>query len=215
MAYTLQFDADACYRAIVEMLMQTMNELINEFAREASSGLSAVGKADVYVEGAKKGDTTEFTDFKSVDGAAEFITAKCKFYANALMESFGTGSMADTGPNSYWSEYASNVGSRGFNPARVGRKEIVGRPRGSYVDIFGQRQSTWGNFAGVNLEGRTWVNSKGETVTIEPIPPSYSIQNAEKWVIRNGETRVERRIQTRITQFFQNEAGKFFKYVSV
>lgn len=203
----LTFDAEACYKALVEVLKQTMNELINEFAREASMGLSAEGKADVEVITASETDKTEYTDFHSASGAAEFISAKCKFYANALMESFGTGSFADTGPDSYWDSY---VNSSLFNPVRPG-KAITGRKRGSYVNIYGQKQSTWGGNAGVDIEGRSWINSKGERVTIEPQMPSYSIQNAEKWLIKNGATRVERRIETRLTQFFQNEAGKFFR----
>ena len=53
-------------------------------------------------------------------------------------------------------------------------KTIVGRPRGSYINIFGEQVSTWGNAAGVKLEG----------YVVEPSPPSKAIEIANQWLFQ-------------------------------
>lgn len=196
----LTFDADGCYRALCDKLIDTMNQVMDTFYKEAISGLSAQGKAATEVEKAKleKGDLT-------IGNASDFIVTKAKFYADAIMESYGTGSKADTGPRSYWNEYMqSNL----FNPSRPG-KPIYGRPKGEYTNIYGEQDSSMGFYEGVNLEGVAFSGLK----KIEPISPSMSIQHAEDWVIKNGETRVERYLEIAINDFFANEAKNFFVYV--
>lgn len=199
----LTFDADSCYRALCDKLIDTMNQVMDTFYKEAISGLSAQGKADTEIEKAKleKGDLT-------VGNASDFIVTKAKFYADAIVESYGTGSLSDTGPLSYWDEYMKN--NPNFNPARDG-KYITGRPRGSYTDIWGNKRQSSGSLEGLVIEG-DFFNKDG-TSKIKPISPSHSIQNAEKWVIKDGETRVERYLEIAVNDFFANEAKNFFVYV--
>lgn len=200
MAVTLTFDAYGCYQAMIDKLMEVANNIMKDFYQEAIYGLDAKGKAD-----SKKIDAI-------IDTTTGYIEARCEFYANALMQSFGTGSRADTSLRSYWAEYKE---SRRFNPKRPWT-QIVGRPRGSYIDIFGEKRSTWGGKAGINIEGESWTDKKtGETVLIEPVTPKYSIQNAENWLIRNAERRIDKRIEDELKQFFSTEARKYFKEVNI
>lgn len=204
------FDGDSAYKLLHDRLIVAMDDLMQQFYKQATSGLSGDAKADSEREAAVDTNETEYTNFGSAAGAARFISAKCYFYAQAVMESFGTGSLADTGPDSYWNEYRA---SGMFNPSRLD-KTIVGRPAGSYVDIYGERRSTSGKYEGVNLEGKTFLNSNFELTSISPISPKRSIQTAEAWVIKNGETMVERRIQLEVEQFFTRDIRKFFSEVS-
>lgn len=205
MAVSLTFDAEGCYQAMIEKLIEVANAIMKDFYNEAIDGLDTASKADSKRIDAVINETTGYID------------AKCEFYANALMQSFGTGSKADTSSRSYWDEYKATQGGKPsyFNPARPGT-QIVGRPRGSYIDIFGQQRSTWGSKVGVNLEGTSWKDKKtGKTVTVEAIAPKYSIQNAEDWLIRNAERRIDKRIEEELKQFFATEAHKYFKEVSI
>lgn len=207
MAISLTFDAQGFYNDLIDELLKAMNDLINEFYREATSGLNSEGKADTEIIEASISDTTEHSNYIPLGDAPEYIVAQCKFYADALMQSFGTGSLADTGPNSYWNEYTQ---SELFNKSRGG-KYIAGRPRGSYKNIYGERQSSWGKFEGENIEGFEFSG----LFKIEPTPPSYSIQNAERWIIKDGETKIERRIKMIINQFIAERGSFYFKEVNI
>lgn len=204
---SIHFDYNACYRAIVERLIHVMDDLINEFYQEATSGLDEKGKSSSEKVAATVTDETDYTDFHSASGMAEFITAKCKFYADALMQSFGTGSLADTGSESYWEEYKQRSD---FNRARKSTY-IAGRPAGIYTDIWGNKRISSGSNEGKNLEGLHVRNVSGEMDQVKPMVPSRSIQNAERWIIKDGETRIERRLEMEINDFFATEAGKFFR----
>lgn len=207
MAISLTFDAQSFYNDLINELLNAMNDLINEFYREATSGLDSEGKADTEIIKASISDTTEHDSYIPLGDVPEYITAKCKFYADALMQSFGTGSLADTGPNSYWNEYTQ---SELFNKSRDG-KYIAGRPRGSYKNIYGERQSSWGKFEGENIEGFEFSG----LFKIEPTPSSHSIQNAERWIIKDGKTKIERRIEMIINQFIAKRGSSYFKEVNI
>lgn len=195
MAVSLTFDAEGCYRSLIQKLIKISDSIMEEFYNDAILGLDASGKED-----SEKIDAIW-------DETQGYVESKCKFYANALMQSFGTGSKSDTSSDSYWDEYrASGL----FNPVRPG-KEIVGRKRGSYIDIFGRQKYTRGSFEGENIEG---IEFSG-LLKIEPVQPKYSIQNAESWLIRNHKRRVEDRIEEEVKMFFAEEAGKFFVEVNI
>lgn len=203
----LTFDADACYRALVDRLIDTMNQVMDTFYKEAIQGLDFDGRAATEVEKAHVEKTSGSNrDLKLVD-AKEFIVTKAKFYAEAIIQSYGTGKFADT---TYWEQYES--GSL-FNPARKGKgTTIVGRPAGSYTNIFGEKETSSGKNEGKPLPRFLYDPVLGYDVDINQ-PGSHSIQNAEKWVIKDGETRVERYIETAVNDFFANEAKNFFVFV--
>lgn len=207
MAISLTFDAQRFYNDLIDELLKSMNDLINEFYREATNGLDSEGKSDTEIIKASISDTTEHDSYMPLGDVPEYIVARCKFYANALMQSFGTGSLADTGPNSYWNKY---IQSELFNKSRSG-KYIAGRPRGSYKNIYGERQSSLGKFEGENIEGYEFSG----LLKIEPTPPTYSIQNAERWIIKDGKTKIERRIEVVVTKFLTERASTYFREVNI
>lgn len=203
----LTFDANGCYRALCDKLIDTMNEVMDSFYREAIQGLDYDGKASTEVEKAHIEKTAGSSGDLRLSDAKDFIITKAKFYAEAIMQSYGTGKFADT---TYWSEYE---GSNLFNPSRKGKgTTIVGRPKGTYTNIFGEKETSSGKNNGKPLPRFLYDPVLGYDVDINQ-PGSHSIQNAEKWVIKNGETRVERYLELAVTEFFEKEAHKFFIYV--
>lgn len=114
-------------------------------------------------------------------------------YAHAIVDSYGTGLKMDLG-NEFWAEYRkSNL----FNPSRTG-KAIVGRPKGSYTNIFGETKTSEGKFEGVNIEG-----------FVEPITPSRAFQLAEIWLLNGG------RVEEILTQYiidWVKGMGQYFEY---
>lgn len=103
-----------------------------------------------------------------------------------LADSYGTGSfMLSNNPG--FRDYMKSIGKNGgWNPARRG-KAIVGRPKGSYVDIFGRRHTTSGTFESVNIEGKRVYTRKKESERdyyISPTHPSYALQLAEQWLYK-------------------------------
>ena len=101
-----------------------------------------------------------------------------------LAESYGTGSFM-LSDNPGLRKYMKSIGKNGgWNPARRG-KAIVGRPKGQYTNLFGQKRSTSGAFAGDNIEGKRVYTRKKESERdyyISPTRPSYAIQLANNWL---------------------------------
>ena len=194
---TLTFDVEGLAKALIERLIKVMDILMEEFYRDATSALSAEGKADSERIPATLTDKTMHDAYQ----VGEFISARCKFYANAIMESFGTGSQSDLSMDAYWKEYEQSIL---FNRIRreKGNAYITGREAGTYKNIFGEEQTTSGRNVGRNLEH-----------IFPPTPPKLSIQRAEDWIIRDTETKVERRIQVEVERFLAEEAGKYFREV--
>ena len=173
----LTFDSVGAQQYLVECVKEASEEVMNWFVGEtrglgSGSGLSAAGQA-----------ATELSEVEAI--GAGIVRQQCIFYADAIVDSYGTGSLADTGERSFWKEYSAQKGANGFNPSRT-TKYIAGRPRGSYSDIWGKRHSTWGTLEGLNIEGLEFIDSEtGKLVKIEPMAASYAIQNAEKWLTQS------------------------------
>ena len=53
-------------------------------------------------------------------------------------------------------------------------KNIVSRPRGSYINIYGEQDSNWSNAAWEKIEG----------YVVEPSPPSKAIEIANQWLFQ-------------------------------
>lgn len=206
MPLQLHFDGNRFYNDLVDKLIITMDELNQEFYQEAVSRLKEKSKSATEIEPAILEKTSDYKNW----AGTEFINARCKFYALAILDSYGTGSVSDDGPHSYWDDYKK---SDLFNPLRQGTRKILGRPAGPYTNIFGKDAESKGRFAGMNLEGRAIHPRKARKKTeliISPQFPSMSIQKAEDFIIKDGETRIERRIRDVISEFFRTEAGKYF-----
>ena len=118
------------------------------------------------------------------------------FGASAIMESFGTGYKMDK-TSRYLSDYMK---SSLWNPNRYGY-DVVGREQGEYTNIYGKDVVSSGAFAGINIEGlRYWSQY-----------PTYTIQNAEKWLEqKNGW--LDKMIEETITDWVKNDMPRFFEY---
>lgn len=210
MAFSLQFDSEKFYEDLVDHLLTVMDSINQQFFKEATNGLSSDGKADSDIE---KAVVEDFSDYDAATGT-KFINARCQFYADAIMESFGTGSKSDTSEDSYWEDYraTANGSPAYFNPLRTGTT-IVGRPRGSYINIYGEQKSTFGNMAGKSIEVKDAKNEEDKKWRVEPKSPSYSIQRAEDWSMRDGYSRkIEGKIEEAILQFIQENASNYFYF---
>lgn len=94
-----------------------------------------------------------------------------------VVDNYGTGSfMSESNPM-----YLSYKNGENWNKFRTG-KNIVGRKKGYYFDIFGRERKSSGKMKGMNLEGRTIGTSfSGEMVKIEPIYPTNALHKAISW----------------------------------
>ena len=104
-----------------------------------------------------------------------------------LASSYGTGSLM-LSDNPGLRDYMK---SNRWNPLRRG-KDILGRAKGTYTNAFGEKRNTSGAFAGVRIEGKRVFKGKrlpqdpvtSEDYYIYPSPPSYAIQDAEKFLYK-------------------------------
>lgn len=204
MAIVLRFNGQKFYDDLYDKLHEAMLNVLDRFFREATDGLSPDGKLDSERDGI-------------VELADTYIRAQCSFYANALMDSYGTGSLMDK-DNPYFDEYAS---SGLYNTARgdAPGAPILGREK-EYTNIYGEKVETSGHNRGKNLEGR-YIRDKetGKLVYIEPREPSYAIQNAEVWLMQDGrQTYMEREIELTTIRFIEQVSAnplEYFYYVEV
>lgn len=175
----LQFNAGAFIADAEKILIETLNKVNSEFYSKAGEADSQIYPA--YVEGDK-------------------ISAICEFYADAIMDSFGTGRLADTG-NKYWDDY---LGSGLYNPVRntAPGTPIVGRKAGEYTNIYGEKSESSGKRAGLNVEG-----------VYRPIPASRKIQNAESFLFNDGYHRLEQEVERAFDSWVSQNYSKYFTVV--
>lgn len=128
-----------------------------------------------------------------LDGS-QYITCQVIGAAYAIMDSYGTGSLMDTG-NPFLSHY---VGSQLWNPVRYSNA-IHGRPNGYYIDILGRKKYTSGKMSGINIETH-----------FEPQRASYAFQRAEQWWCANNGL-VTERLEKGISDYLSN-MHQYFEY---
>lgn len=221
MPISLRFNGEQFYSDLRERLVMAMDEINSEFFRAATSGMSQEAKADSAKDRAVVEKETDYKGDLGHDGMdTEFINARAHFYADAILESFGIGSLADRGPFSQWEEYATKKNPL-FNPLRVGKMNIVGRKAGEYTNIWGEKVTSKGGKAGQNLESKTgaprvWFDKDGTRHELAPKRGTYAIQNVEQWLMQDRETSMERRIRTEVEKFIlemSENPMKYFYYV--
>ncbi len=155
---TLKFNSAGFVELYKSELMKTTNEIMKSFEKDVKMRLNKA-KNDIERE-------------ESIAEGKNIISAKITAYAQAIIESYGTGSKMDTS-NPYLEEYKS---SDLWNPARKGLA-ISGRPAGKYTNILGEEKISSGSMEGKNLE------------EISPLfqarTPTMAIQQAEQWLKEN------------------------------
>ena len=128
------------------------DQLLKELYDEISSGMdTSEGKKDLQ----KMSENEEMIFRRKVIGCA-----------NAIMDSYGTGSEMDKTNPFYMSYRHSSL----WNTARRGTVAIVGRSKGFYIDIYGKKRYSTGRREGINIEDY-----------YAPMSPSYAFQRAEVW----------------------------------
>lgn len=205
MAISLRFNGKKFYDDFYRQLEDAMRKIIDRFYYEATAGMSAEAKADSDNNGIVKALNT-------------YIRAQCAFYADALMESYGTGSLMDKKNNPYFDEYV-NSGLYNEERGSLPGAPILGRKK-TYTNIYGEKIETSGRNKGKNLEG-IYIRDKetGELVYIEPKKASLQIQKAEAWLMQNNrKTYMERMIEQAATEFMLSVKAspmRYFYYVEV
>ena len=150
-------------------LISAMRDLQQELFDESMQNLSTnEGK-----EGLQKEEITE---------VANVIVATIVGDAWTVMDEWGKGSEMDV-LNPALTDYMSG---ELWNPLRSSTI-IVGRPRGWYTNIFGERVYSSGFYAGRGMENES-----------PPNPPSHAIKTAARWM-QNG--RFAERIRTEVKSF--------------
>lgn len=156
-----------------------INEFLNIFEKELESALDSweneVKSKLKHSFYSKNGRVSH-----EIKREAKGLVAYLKANTYVLADSYGTGSnMLDINPG--LAEYRN---SKTWNPVRKG-KAIVGRPEGTYTDLFGRVRKTSGTFKGVNIEGkRVSKNTSGDGYYISATHPSYAIQLAEQYLYK-------------------------------
>lgn len=175
----LKFNAEQMALDLCDALVDGVDECIAHFMSDAKSNL----KAD-----------DQSTEKAIFDMATQQIIGTAAFYAHSILESYGRGRKMSV-PQNIYVEY---IQSEFWNPNRRS-KRIVGRSKGSYVNIFGETVTSSGTREGKALGGDS--------------PPSYAIQNAEKKLkegIKSGGY-VMRILESHADEFFNTmNAMKYF-----
>lgn len=180
MGKSLRLNAEAALQGLYKEIQACADSLLEEYYNEVQTKLKTnAAKADI----AKMSDDEEKTIRRKVIAGAE-----------AIMDSYGTGSAMDTS-NPFLSEYKNSLM---WNTLRSADNAITGRPAGEYTNIYGETQHSTGGSAGVNLEWK-----------YHPQTPSYAFQEAEIWFFKGD--RVQIRLNEAISQFFKS-IGRYFTF---
>lgn len=152
---TLKFNSAKAIDGFKTAILKATDRILEEYYDEIYSKM----KTQKAKEGLTKMSETE----------ENLIRIKIIGDANAIMDSYGTGSTMDKN-NPYLQEY---MNSELWNDLRQGYA-IVGRAEGEYTNIYGDTAYSSGKMAGSDVEYITHTRK-----------PSYAFQNAEIW-IENG-----------------------------
>lgn len=166
----LQFKTDALIKEFLENLESELDIATRAWKEEAERSFRGI-----YFSHESENIRAEVD--KIIEKNAKGIIVYLKANAVALADSYGVGSLM-TSDNPGLKDYMK---SDRWNPARRG-KTIVGRPIGTYTDLFGRKKSTSGKFVGKSLENRG--NITDTSYYISPSNPSYALQIAENWLYK-------------------------------
>lgn len=162
---TLKFNTDLLFQDYYAVMSACLDKLLDRYYREVESALRTdAGKNALRKE--RLNEDEKLMLWGRVIGGAW-----------AVMDSYGTGSLADTSNPALGSYMSGDT----WNPERprTPGAPITGRPAGEYTNIFGEQATSSGRLAGANLE-------RFPGSPIKPRSPSFAFQNAEKWFLADG-----------------------------
>lgn len=152
----LYFNSERAFADYKMKIMKVADDLLDEYYAEVYNKLKTVrGKGALE---------------KLSENQENYLRRKVIGYADAIMDSYGTGSLMDT-TNPYLPEYKS---SDIWNVARTSNF-ITGRKKGTYKNIYGATAYSKGNREGQNIEK-----------AIKPRYPSYAFQHAQIWFFQGN-----------------------------
>lgn len=176
----LRFNKSRALSAYRKAIKKAADQLLEEFYNEISGKMnSSEGRSDL----SRMSRNEEKIFVRMVIGQAD-----------AIMDSYGTGSKMDTHYNAALEAYKN---SDLYNPARTD-KTIVGRPKGTYTNIYGEQQQSSGKREGMPVEG-----------FYKPVSPSYAFQRAEVWFFKGN--RVSEVLTMYINEWIQG-MGQYFDF---
>lgn len=187
---SLKFNTALLFHDYYHAMSQCLDRLLDRYYREVESALRTdAGKNALRKE--RLNEDEKLMLWGRVIGGAW-----------AVMDSYGTGSLADTS-NPALGDY---MGGDIWNPERprVPGAPITGRPAGEYTNIFGEQATSSGRLAGANLE-------RPPGSPIKPRSPSFAFQNAEKWF--EAENMAKEAIDEATRAFFAEvnaNSGRYF-----
>lgn len=169
--------------------MAVKPRLTFDYSKAAAGYSTAVQRAadklleDLYEEINGKMETSEGkNDLQKMTENEEMIfRRKVIGCADAIMDSYGTGSEMDKTNPFYMSYRHSSL----WNTVRRGTVDIVGRPRGFYIDIYGRKRYSAGKMEGISLE-KFYGPISSKKIVKEPLAPSYAFQRAETWFTKGN-----------------------------
>lgn len=162
----IRFDYERCIIALRLTIMKALKQMQREFMDQArSENMSSKASAELS-EG----------DFELLAGEIAIYVIGGPWVA---MNEWGTGSLLDVS-NPAFVDY---VRSGMFYHERLKANPIfskLGRPAGSYVNIFGERVVSTGKLKNLNLEK---MAKKGDLPSsFLPTPPRKSLETAARWM---------------------------------
>ena len=174
---SIKFDTQSMIADLKIQLILTMKQLQEELLNESKQKmLTPEGSEDLTDE--------QITDIANV------ISAGISGGAWAAMDEYGTGSLMDRNNPALRDYMNSNL----WNPVRKDFA-IRTRPKGEYINIFGERVVSNASVPGVDLE---------EIGVVTPQPPSRAIQTAMRWMATG---RMQQVIKNTLLNF------PYFKYL--
>lgn len=179
----LHFNSSSAGQDLFQAINKAADNLIREYYTEVYSKLSTLkGKAALEILS---------------ENEESIIKRKIIGYADAIIDSFGTGSKMDR-DNPALNAY---MNSEYWNRLRQGYT-IVGREQGTYTDIYGKTEYSAGTMAGTDLESTGIVKAKA---------PSYAFQRADTWFF--GGNRTAEVLNAVIRKFFTSyNMAKYFTF---
>lgn len=170
----LKFNYEKLMNDYIEYFFQELDWALNAWEAEVYShtrskfALKSIGKK----RGLGVGTVSNPEVKQYIKKSRRRLFAYLEANTSALVDAYGTGSLMNITDNPGFKEYFNDKNV--WNPLRHG-KEIVGRKKGDYIDLFGRPRHTKGTYAGKPMEGM-----KFNGFEIKPIPPSNSIKIANK-----------------------------------
>jgi len=160
----VKFQSDQCFQALQKHMIDTIKRMQKAYLNEIASHMQTP-------EG--RHDLTE----SDVEVLAGVISAQVIGGPWATMDSAGRGSLMDTS-NPALADY---INSQYWNPARHDLV-IRGRPKGTYIDIFGKTRRSSGALEGRDLETNPPHSGRFATDEFDPWEPSHAFTAATAWL---------------------------------